>query len=164
MIQIPLKFGFAPDRWMQSLNVMLEKDPGNPLLHRLRIIHLYEADFNWVLKQFWAKRMLHYGEKHEVLGEEQHGSRRTRMAIDAVMLKLLTYDNSRTYRSNLMTMDNDAKSCYDRIIISLAMLASRRLGMPATVARAHAETLRNMLHRIRTSHGVSDEAYSAFRE
>jgi hypothetical protein len=63
-----------------------------------------------------------------------------------------------------MTMDNDAKSCYDRILISLAMLASRRLGMPASVARAHAETLRNMLHKIRTSHGVSDESYSALRE
>jgi hypothetical protein len=164
LIQIPIKFGFAPKRWCQSLNVMLEKDPGNPMIHRLRIIHLYEADFNWVLKQFWAKRMLKYGEEHEALGEEQHGSRRSRMAIDAVMLKLLTYDNSKTYRSDLMTMDNDAKSCYDRILISLAMLASRRLGMPASVARTHANTLRNMLHRIRTSNGVSDEAYSALRE
>ena len=111
MIQIPIQFGFAPERWCQSLNVMLEKDPGNPMIHRLRVIHLYEADFNWVLKQFWAKRMLAYGEKHQALGEEQHGSRRARMAIDAVMLKLLSYDNSRTYRSDLMTMDNDAKMC-----------------------------------------------------
>jgi hypothetical protein len=51
---------------------------------------LYEADFNWVLKKFWAKRMLKYGEEHEALGEEQHGSRRSCMAIDAIMLKLLT--------------------------------------------------------------------------
>ena len=56
------------------------------------------------------------------------------MVIDVIMLKLLTYDNSRIYRSNLMTMDNDAKSCYDQIMISLAMLASQRLGMPALVA------------------------------
>jgi hypothetical protein len=124
MIQIPIKFGFAPKRRCQSLNAMLGKDPGNPMINRLRIIHLYEADFNWVLKQFWEKRMLRYGEKHQALGEEEHGSRQSRMAIDAVMLKLLRYDNSRIYRSNLMTMDNDAKSCYDRILISLAMLAS----------------------------------------
>jgi hypothetical protein len=86
------------------------------------------------------------------------------MTIDAVMLKLLTYDNSTIYRSNLMTMDNDAKSCYDRILISLTMLASRRLGMPASVARAHAATLPNMLHKIQTSHGVLDESYSALQE
>jgi hypothetical protein len=137
---------------------MLEKDPGEPFLHRLRVIHL-------VLKQFWAKRMLRYGEKRQALGEEQHGSRCSRMAIDAVMLKLLTYDNSRIYHTiNLMTMDNDAKSCYDRILISLAMLASRRLGMPTSVAQTHPETLRNMIHKICTSHGVSDESYSALRE
>jgi hypothetical protein len=53
---------------------MLEKDPGNPMIHQLRIMHLYEADFNWVLKQFWAKRMLKHGEEHEALREEQHGS------------------------------------------------------------------------------------------
>jgi len=161
MLQIVVKFGFAPERWCHSLNVMLEKDKGNPMIERLRIIHLFEADFNWMLKQFWAKRMLHYGESQGVLGEEQHGSRKNRMAIDAVMLKLLTYELSRLYKSDLVTMDNDAKSCYDRIIISLAMLASRRLGMPVTVARAHAATLRNMLHKIRTSHGISSATYSA---
>jgi len=143
---------------------MLEKDPGNPSIDRLRVIHLYEADFNWLLKQFWAKRMLHYGEAKQVLGEEQHGSRSTRMANDAVLLKLMSYDLSRVLKSNLATMDNDAKSCYDRIIIALGMLASRRLGMPASVARVHAETLRNMLHKIRTSHGVSKEAYSALQD
>jgi hypothetical protein len=96
LIQIPIQFGFAPEQWCQSLNVMLEKDPENSMrIHRLRVIHLYEADFNWVvLKQFWAKRMLRYGEEHEALGEEQHGSRHPCMAFDAVMLKLLTYDNS----------------------------------------------------------------------
>jgi hypothetical protein len=108
--------------------------------------------------------MLRYGEEHEALGEEQHGSRQSCMAIDAVMLKVLTYDNSRTYRSDLLTMDNDANSCYNRILISLAMLPSRRLGMLASVSRSHALTLQNMLHRLRTSHGVSDDAYSALRE
>jgi len=161
MLRIVAKFGFAPKRWCQSLNVMLEKEAGNPMITKLRTIHLYEADFNWMLKQFWAKRMLQYGEDQEVLGEEQHGSRRSRMAIDAVMLKLVSYDLSRALKKDMVSMDNDAKSCYDRIVIPLAMLASRRLGVPKTVARAHAETLRNMLHRIRTSHGVSEAAYSA---
>jgi hypothetical protein len=88
------------------------------------------------------------------------------MAIDAVMLKLSTCDNSGACRSNLMTMDNDAKSCCHRMLMSLAMLsASRRLaGMPASVARACAKTLQNMLHKTRTSHGVSDESHSALRE
>jgi hypothetical protein len=109
--------------------------------------------------------MLRYGEEHEALGEEQHGSCQSRMAIDAIMLRrLVTYDNSCSYKSDLLTKDNDAKSYYDQILILLAMLASCRLRMPASVANTHAHTLHNMLHGLRTSHRVSDEAYSALRE
>ena len=30
MINIPLKYGFAPQGWCKSITVMIEKDPGNP--------------------------------------------------------------------------------------------------------------------------------------
>ncbi len=54
---------------------MLEKDPGQPYLQRLRIIFPYEADFNLYLKLMWAKRLVHHAEDHHKLGEEQGGSR-----------------------------------------------------------------------------------------
>jgi hypothetical protein len=47
MIQILIQFGFAPEQWCQSLNMMLDKDPVNPIINRLCVMHLYEADFNW---------------------------------------------------------------------------------------------------------------------
>jgi hypothetical protein len=86
------------------------------------------------------------------------------MAIDARILKgLRTYNNSWTYCSDLITMDINVKMCYNRIIISLAMLASCRLGMPALVGRTHVNTLWSMLNCLQTSHGDSDEACSALR-
>jgi hypothetical protein len=30
MLNLPLKYGFAPKRWCTSVTVMIEKDPGNP--------------------------------------------------------------------------------------------------------------------------------------
>jgi hypothetical protein len=54
MTTLPLKFGFAPKRWCRSITVMIEKDPGSPRIERLRIIHLFEADYNFVLKLMWA--------------------------------------------------------------------------------------------------------------
>ena len=49
------------------------------------------------------------------------------MANDAVMLMLkrLTYYLSRITRSNLGIFDNDAKSCYDRIINWFAIMAGQ---------------------------------------
>jgi hypothetical protein len=30
LLNIPIKYGFAPKRWCTSVTVMIEKDPGNP--------------------------------------------------------------------------------------------------------------------------------------
>ena len=49
MINIGLKTGQALKRWKNTISVMLEKDKGKPKLHRLRIIQLFEADFNFLL-------------------------------------------------------------------------------------------------------------------
>jgi hypothetical protein len=52
LLNIPIKYGFATKRWCTSVTVMIEKDPGNPRIERLRVIHLFEADYNLSLKLF----------------------------------------------------------------------------------------------------------------
>jgi hypothetical protein len=55
IINIPLHNGFSPLRWQSVINAMLEKIPGRPLLHKLRVIHILEADYNLVLKVIFGK-------------------------------------------------------------------------------------------------------------
>jgi exonuclease III len=148
------------ERWCADLEVMLEKDPGKPYLHRLRIICLYEADYNLYLKLMWAKRLVHHAEDHDKLGEEQGGSRPGRTAIDIANRKALTYLYTRLTKTSLGTFDNDAKSCYDRIIASLALIASRALGMPEVACRIHGQTIDKMKHFIKTAQGTSESYYS----
>jgi hypothetical protein len=75
--------------------------------------------------------------------------------------KILMYDFARNTRTNLITIDNNAKACYDRIIRVLAMTACMSLGLPKTAAIMHNTTHDGMVHRISTLYGVSEISYSA---
>ena len=161
MLNVAIRLGLVPSRWCQAISVLIEKDPGNPNINRLRIIHLFEADFNLFLKIIWASRLVQRGEESSQFGEAQQGSRPRRAANDAVLLKRLTYDLSRILRTNLGTFDNDAKSCYDRIINAIAMLAAKRLGMPDNALSTHAGVLWAMKYSIKTMFGISDGYYAS---
>jgi hypothetical protein len=153
MLSLPLKHGFAPERWKYCVDAILEKIPGKPIIEKLRIIMLYEADFNFMLKLIWGRRLVRHAELYRCLGTSNHGSRSGRQTIDALLEKLLMYEYARLTRTSLVTVDNDAKSCYDRIIKSLAMLACIGVGLPLLAAAMHNKTHHGMVHSIKTRQG-----------
>jgi hypothetical protein len=63
-------------------------------------------------------------------------------------------------RRTLVNFDNDASSCYDRIILSLASLINRKYGLNRRVAVVHALTLQQARFHLRTQLGFSDHSYS----
>ena len=159
--QVVIRLGLVPSRWCRAISVLIEKDSGNPNINRLRIIHLFEADYTLFLKIIWASRLVRRGEDANQFGEAPQGSRPNRAANDAVLLKRLTYNLSCILRSNLGTFDNDAKSCCDRIINSIAMLAAKRLGMPDSAIATHAGILRALKYSVKTMFGISDGYYQS---
>jgi hypothetical protein len=60
--------------------------------------------------------------------------------------------------------DNDATRCYDRIIVSVAMIVAMRLGMPHLAIHMHASALKNMKYFIKTNHGISDAYYRVIQD
>jgi hypothetical protein len=77
-----LAWGISLDRWHNSITTMIEKQPGCPRINKLRVIHLYEADYNLLLKIIWARRLVWHAHDVNKLNEGQAGSRPGRNAID----------------------------------------------------------------------------------
>jgi hypothetical protein len=69
------------------------------------------------------------------------------------------YLYTRLTKTQLATIDNDAKSCYDRIICNLAMMVSQYYGIPNQYCKVQSNTLRNSKYNLRTALGDSVVTY-----
>ncbi|KAI2506424.1 hypothetical protein MHU86_8050 [Fragilaria crotonensis] len=158
MINYALERGYSLQRWQKVVNTMLFKDPDNVRLHRTRVIHIYEADFNLFLGIKWRAAM-HQAEDLRLLNEGQFGSRPYRNATDPVFIEELQLEISRATRKPVVLTNYDATACYDRIIPNLGMTVSQKYGVPAEVTESNASTLEKAEFHVRTELGISPTSY-----
>ena len=137
-----------------------QKQQGNPLIHRIRIIVLLEADFNIALRIIWMRRLFSVAEKMG-FAKEQWGSRKNRNSTDCATMKVLTFESCRHRRTWIAMMAMDAAACYNRIITYLSNVCERRHGLPKNACVAKGNTVFEMLHKVRTAYGESDAFYTS---
>jgi hypothetical protein len=89
---------------------MIEKIQGCPKISILRVIHLYEVDYNVILKIIWARQFVWHVHDNNQINEGQAGSRPCFNAIDVIIQKEMKYLFIRLTKTSLATLDNDAKS------------------------------------------------------
>ena len=155
---IPLMTGYSPVTWRQGIDSMIPKKTADLRPAKLRLILLMDARFNHNNKLI-GKKMMEYGEKHGLLASEQYGSRKQKSSIDHAANKRLSMDILRQSGTNAIYIANDAKACYDRIILMVAYLTMRNFGIPAKVALSTIYTVLNMKHFVRTKYGDSENYY-----
>ena len=61
LLNFALEEGYAFTRWNTIVNTLIPKDTGSSKIHRLRVIHLYEADYNLILGVKWRELLYHAG-------------------------------------------------------------------------------------------------------
>jgi hypothetical protein len=161
---LAIRKGIILERWLNVTNVMIEKVPGKPLLNKLRVIHLFEADFNLCLRILWGMRLMRQAERRKALGEQQFGSRKGKSSEEVVLYKALTYELWNLTRTDGGTFDNDAKACYDRVIPNMTSICAQRLGMKTINAKLHALILKGAKYKLKTTLGTSEEFYKNTEE
>jgi hypothetical protein len=149
------EMGFTYSRWEQSWHCMIKKLK-DPLLPKLRIVQLFEGDFNAGLKFLIGKKMMRYMNDKNLHDPETFGSRSGKTAPEALTNLQLLFDHQRIWRQPISIIFNDAVGCYDRIIPTLCELAMRAKGCPKSIAQCHTLTQKGMIHRIRIATGISE--------
>jgi hypothetical protein len=164
IINIPIQKGFSPKRWQKIVNAMLEKIPGRPYLHKLRVIHILEADYNLALKEIFGQRLLQNCEKHDKLGDIQDSFRKNRSTIRTLLHNELFCDYNKQLQINNFIGFTDISGCFDRIVIPLISLLNCRNGCPKEAVQMHAWTLLDAKYHLKTKQGVSQTYYTNSKE
>jgi hypothetical protein len=99
-----------------------------------------------------------------LLCREQFGSLPGLQAIDPLALKHSSFCISRIARSNVASVDNDAKSCFDRIVMLLASILAQRLGLDVKVMQLFLRNLSVTKYSVKTAMGISEETYQTTAE
>jgi hypothetical protein len=98
-------------------------------------------------------------EKFCVLAPEQFGSHKSLTSICQALNKVLTYNLICQRRIPAAMCSNDAKSCYNRIVHSVAKLALLHCGAPEPTVDLMFDAIRRLRHHIRTAFGDSTVSY-----
>ena len=126
-------------------------------MNKLRIVQLYEPDFNTMLKLMLGRRLMWHSERHGLNVHQLHGSRKGKSTYEALITVRVIHDMARSQRDYIVSIFNDLKGCYDRVRPALNTVSTRRIGLPKQVTFCHAKTLRKMKHHIRTNFGISKD-------
>ena len=94
LINYALERGTTYKRWQTIANSIIFKDPDTTKLHRIRVIHICEADYNLVLGRVKWRSAMQRAEEMQVLNEGQYGWRNSRRATDPVFIKELQLEIS----------------------------------------------------------------------
>jgi hypothetical protein len=154
LLNYALQFGYSFDYWKMVVNAMLEKDPGTPKIHRLRVIHLYEADYNLILAVKW-RQLMHFACDKGFVNRNQFGSGHE--AMDLAFLLELEYEITRLTRKTILHFDNDATACYDRINVCIGNAIGRKYGMAKNICIVQGRTLAEARYHLKTKLGISEE-------
>jgi hypothetical protein len=99
--------GFTLKRWTKVINVMIYKQPGVYLIDKLRVIHLFEADYNFIIGTVFGRRAIYSGVENNTIHSSQW-VQPGRQCADVVVMRELTLAVSKMTKTPLGGIENDA--------------------------------------------------------
>ena len=111
---------------------MILKEENNIKIHRLRVIHLIEADLSFILGAKW-RAAVQKGREEQKLHSGQYRGCPGRQAQTVTPMEELRRNYSLLTRTPYTNFASDCAAAYDRVVVSLSSLASQEYGIHRNV-------------------------------
>jgi hypothetical protein len=147
IVSIAALTGYCPKRWSEAIDVMIPKKADSKHVEKLRIIVLFHSLFNMLNKKV-GRQATQSAIKLDAIPTEAYAKPGFH-SNDCGLNKVLTYDILRQRKTPAALCSNDAKSCYDRIIHSIANICLQQVGVQANTCQVMLGTLQQMKHYIK---------------
>ena len=154
IINYCIRHRYSLNRLKIIVNMMIYKEPGNVKIHRLRVIHLYEANLGLVWGAKWGASM-RTAVRDRTLHQGQFGGLPGRDCTSLTFFEEIRYDYFAITRYPFTNFDNDATACYDRILCSIASICGIKYGIHQDVVFVHTKTLEDVEFKLKTSKRIS---------
>ena len=127
-------------------------------IHRLRVIHKYESDYNFLVRELWREAIQH-AQQLEKINQGQYGGCPGRDCTSVTYLEELRRDISILTQTAYANFDNDAASCYDQMLITVASISGRKYRVHKKIVYVHAATLEEAEYKLKLSSKTSNTSY-----
>jgi len=124
------------------------------MLTKGRFILLFKGNFNNNNK--WLSQVIMFNaEAHHLMVMVQYGSWKQKMAVIQCLNKWLLYNHAQYTHIPMAICSNNAKSCYDHIVLIIAALCLCQLGVGKPLVQSMLTTLYGMQHHVQSMYGNS---------
>ena len=163
MLNLILRLGLPLERWLNGILLLLQKEIGNIDIDKLRAIILFEADFNWLLKMIFSKRLTSRAIENDTLPQEFFAIK-GRSAKEAILARTLWCDTNRLQHRSFAVVSADLSQCFDLINHPQCSLAFQAFGCPINPIKIMLLTLQTMNFWIRSAYGDASTPFGGTAE
>jgi hypothetical protein len=161
IVSITALTGYCPKQWSEAIDWMIPKKADSKHVEKLCIIVLFHSLFNMLNKKV-ARQATQSAITLDAIPSKAYAKPGFR-SNDCGLNKVLSYDIIRQRRTPAALCSNDVKSCYDRIVHSIANICLQRVGVQANTCQVMLGTLQQMKHYVKAAYGTSEQSYGSIR-
>ena len=135
----------------------------NVNLNPLQVIHVDKVDYNFLVRVVW-REAIHYAQQLGKINQGQYGGCPGRDCTSVMYLEELRRDISLLTRASYANFDNNAASCYNQRLMSVASLLGKKYGVHKKIVYVHAATLEEAKYKLKLSSKISDTSYQHYKK